>query len=175
KKAALQIVKQMSGPATVKPGQQVQYTIMVRNTGDAPYTAASPARFTDNLGGLLDDATFNGDAEASFGDISYDAPSLRWSGALKPGQSATITFSVTVKSRPFGDLKLDNQVISSSPGSNCAVGSADPKCETKAKVIAPDKERPRALGQDGLNNGIEDKFRPISDVALEENRNTSWW
>ncbi|WP_308296690.1 DUF11 domain-containing protein [Streptomyces sp. ISL-44] len=173
---ALQIVKQMNGPATVKPGRQVEYTITVRNTGDAPFTAANPARFTDNLAGLLDDANFNNDAEASVGDVNYDAPTLTWSGALSPGQTATITFSVTVKSRPFGDLKLDNKVVSNSPGSNCATGNYDANCKTTGRVIAPDKEDPRALGADlhAMRKNIASKLpHPKGEMAIKENMNNT--
>ena len=38
------------------------YTVTVTNSGPAAYTGAS---FTDALGGLLDDATYNGDASAT--------------------------------------------------------------------------------------------------------------
>ncbi|MBT2542690.1 DUF11 domain-containing protein [Streptomyces sp. ISL-44] len=166
----------MNGPATVKPGRQVEYTITVRNTGDAPFTAANPARFTDNLAGLLDDANFNNDAEASVGDVNYDAPTLTWSGALSPGQTATITFSVTVKSRPFGDLKLDNKVVSNSPGSNCATGNYDANCKTTGRVIAPDKEDPRALGADlhAMRKNIASKLpHPKGEMAIKENMNNT--
>ncbi len=174
KQRSLQILKRMDGPVKVNPGQRVDYTITVRNTGDVAYTSASPARFTDNLAGLLDDANYNHDAEATVGDVSYSAPSLSWSGALQPGQTATITFSVTVKSRPFGDLKLENKVVSNSPGANCAPGSDDAKCETTGKVIAPDKERPRAAGLQGLNNSEVDKFpRPAGEMTDKESMNST--
>ncbi|MCW2931401.1 MAG: hypothetical protein JWM19_2363, partial [Actinomycetia bacterium] len=75
------------------PGSTVQYTITVTGSGTAGYTAAS---ITDSLSGLLDDATYNGDATASAGSLSYTSPNLTWTGSLTPGATATVTFSATV-------------------------------------------------------------------------------
>ncbi|MEW1552321.1 DUF11 domain-containing protein, partial [Streptomyces tsukubensis] len=137
----LTIVKKQNGPATVKAGESVEYTITVTNTGTTTYTAADPATFTDDLSDLLDDARYNQDAEATSGTVDYEEPVLSWSGALAPGQSATITFSITTNARPFGDLKLLNTVVSTSPGSNCAPGSTDTQCTTKGKVDVRDKDK----------------------------------
>ncbi|MFH8616887.1 DUF6923 family protein [Streptomyces sp. NPDC017979] len=136
----LTIEKKQNGPATVQPGDTVEYTITVTNTGDTAYTAADPATFTDDLTELLDDAAYNDDAEASRGTVSYDEPTLSWRGALEPGQSATITFSVTTDVRTFGDLKLHNTVVSTTPGNNCARGSEDERCTTDGKVTPKDKK-----------------------------------
>ncbi|MEU5980120.1 hypothetical protein [Streptomyces sp. NPDC047315] len=136
----LTITKKQNGPATVKPGDTVEYTVTVTNTGDTAYTAANPAVFTDDLSDLLDDAAYNDDAEASRGTVSYDEPTLSWRGALEPGQSATITFSITTDVRTFGDLKLHNTVVSDTPGNNCARGSEDERCTTEGKVTPKDKK-----------------------------------
>ncbi|GGZ45133.1 hypothetical protein GCM10010387_44520 [Streptomyces inusitatus] len=135
----LTIVKEQNGPSTVRPGDTVDYTITVTNTGTAAYTAADPASFTDDLSGLLDDAAYNGDAAATRGTVTYNEPILSWSGALAPGQTATITFSVTTYSRTFGDLKLINTVVSDTPGNNCEPDSDDPRCTTSGKVKPKDK------------------------------------
>ena len=58
--ASLTIVKTAS-VSTTTPGSTVGYTIVVTNTGPTAYTGAT---FTDPLGGVLDDATYNGDATA---------------------------------------------------------------------------------------------------------------
>ena len=50
--------------AVATPGGVVTYTITVTNTGQVPYTGAG---FTDPLGGVLDDATYNSDAAATAG------------------------------------------------------------------------------------------------------------
>ncbi|MFI5620538.1 hypothetical protein [Streptomyces sp. NPDC051567] len=148
----LEITKKQKGAATVKAGEEVEYTITVKNTGTAAYTEANPASFTDDLTELLDDARYNNDALATRGDVSYSEPVLEWSGALAPGQTATITFSITTNARPFGDLRLLNTVVSDTPGSNCpangseAARGTDARCTTKGTVDAKDKDkhRPRA-------------------------------
>ncbi|MFJ8230567.1 DUF6923 family protein [Streptomyces sp. NPDC094448] len=137
----LTLTKKQNGPATVAAGQGVEYTITVTNTGTTTYTEAAPASFTDDLSELLDDARYNGDAEANRGTVVYDEPVLSWSGALAPGESATITFSITTNARPFGDLKLLNTVVSDTPGSNCPAGGDDTRCTTKGKVDARDKDK----------------------------------
>lgn len=123
--ADLTITKRQEGPATVDPGAKVTYTITVTNDGPLAYTAGDPASITDDLSRVLDDARYNGDARATSGTVRYDNPELFWSGALAPGASATVTFSVTVNARTFGNLKLDNTVVSDIPGSNCPEGSRD--------------------------------------------------
>ncbi|WP_410594540.1 hypothetical protein, partial [Bacillus sp. SIMBA_074] len=59
------------------PGTKLTYTITVTNTGGADYTTASPARFTDDLSAVLDDASYGKDAT---GGATYAAPVLSWSG-----------------------------------------------------------------------------------------------
>ncbi|WP_245876576.1 DUF11 domain-containing protein [Streptomyces uncialis] len=139
--ADLTITKRQEGPATVDPGAKVTYTITVTNDGPLAYTAGDPASITDDLSRLLDDARYNGDARATSGTVRYDNPELFWSGALAPGASATVTFSVTVNARTFGNLKLDNTVVSDIPGSNCPEGSRDARCTTHGKVKAKDKDK----------------------------------
>ncbi|MFJ7423563.1 DUF6923 family protein [Streptomyces uncialis] len=135
----LSITKKQNGPAVVTAGAVVKYTVTVTNSGSTAYTAQDPASFTDDLSDLLDDARYHGDAEANRGTVTYDEPVLAWSGALAPGQTAVITFSVTTNTRPFGDLKLINIVVSDTPGSNCPSGGTDPRCTTSGKVKPKDK------------------------------------
>ncbi|MBO1739252.1 isopeptide-forming domain-containing fimbrial protein [Leifsonia sp. TF02-11] len=112
-----------------KPGATVTYTIVVTNTGAVPYTAAAPATFLDDLSGVLDDAIYNNDAT---GGATYAAPTLSWAGALAVGGTATITYSVTVKSPDTGDHVLKNAVVT--PTGPCAAGSSDPACSTTVPV-----------------------------------------
>ncbi|MFP3670873.1 hypothetical protein SB717_37960, partial [Priestia sp. SIMBA_032] len=79
----------------VTPGTKVTYTVTVTNTGTAAYTTASPASFTDDLTAVIDDATYNGDANNG---ATYAAPTLSWSGPLAVGATRTVTYSVTVNS-----------------------------------------------------------------------------
>jgi uncharacterized repeat protein (TIGR01451 family) len=114
------------------PGDTVHYTITVANTGETSYTGAT---FTDSLAGVLDDATYGGNATATSGTVSFTSPTLTWTGDLGIGATATITYSVTVNDPVTGDLRLANAVSSSTPGSNCPPGSTDPRCSATVTVV----------------------------------------
>ena len=123
----LHVVKSVSA-AAVAPGQKVTYTIELENTGQGDFTASDPASFTDDLSRVLDDATYDNDADHG---ATYSAPILSWSGALTSGATIVITYSVTVKQG--GDGYLDNTVVTP-PGvtSNCLAESTDPDCFTRS-------------------------------------------
>ena len=83
------------------PGRRpVGYTITVTDTGQTPYTGAT---VTDSLSGILGATVYNGDAAATAGTVSYASPDLTWTGNLNPGDSATITYTVTVDNPDTGD------------------------------------------------------------------------
>ncbi|MFB7796895.1 GEVED domain-containing protein [Isoptericola sp. NPDC056134] len=132
---ALEITKTADPAGEVLPGGTVEYTVTVENTGETTYTADDPASFTDDLTEVLDDATWGDDAAADVGEVTYDEPELAWSGALAPGDVATITYSVTVDDPPSGDGTLSNAVVGP-PESNCAPGSDDPECTADVPVRA---------------------------------------
>ncbi len=128
---ALTLVKTASVPnATL--GTDVTYTVRVSNTGQTPYGAAA---FTDSLAAVLDDATYQaGSAAASSGTVGFSGGAISWSGALDPGESATVTYRVTINNPDTGDLILSNTVVSNDAGSNCAVGSTDTRCTAVVEV-----------------------------------------
>ncbi|MFI5662682.1 DUF6923 family protein [Streptomyces sp. NPDC051684] len=130
--AALEIVKTPGRASDVRPGGTVDYTVRIRNVGTADYEGASVG---DDLTGVLDDATYNGDAKASAGKVSYEKPKLTWTGDLKAGATATVTYSVTVNDPVDGDHDLRNTVVGP-PGSNCAKDSTDPKCTSDVPIAA---------------------------------------
>ena len=91
-----------AAPATATPGTAVTYTLTAADTGQTSYTGAT---VTDPLTGVLDDAAYNDDATtttgtgtgtATAGTVTYTGTALTWTGDLAPGDTATITFSVTV-------------------------------------------------------------------------------
>jgi uncharacterized repeat protein (TIGR01451 family) len=129
---ALTITK-TSSTATATPGSTVSYTITVANTGQVPYSGAT---VTDPLGGVLDDAAYNNDATATTGSVIFTSPTLTWTGNLAPGAAATVTYSITVHNPDPGDHVLTNTVTSAAAGSNCPVGSTDPRCTTSTDVTA---------------------------------------
>jgi large repetitive protein len=126
-------ITKTASASTVTPGTTVSYTITVADTGQTPYTTAT---VQDSLAGVLDDASYNGDAAASTGSVSYAEPTLTWTGSLTPGQTATISYSVTVINPDTGDRVLTNSAVSAAAGSNCPAGSADPRCTATITIVA---------------------------------------
>ena len=92
-----------TSPATAVPGATVHYTVTITDTGQTPYTGIT---VTDDLTGLLDDASYNGDASASAGTVTFASPDLTWTGTLAPGAATTVTFTVTVNNPDTGDRTL---------------------------------------------------------------------
>jgi uncharacterized repeat protein (TIGR01451 family) len=119
--------------ATTDPSSVVNYQIVVTDSGQTSY---SPATVTDNLSGVLDDATYNNDAVAPSGSFSYSSPTLTWSGNLNPGQTVTITYSATVLDPETGDRTMTNSVASTAPGSTCPPGSSSSACSVSVSVVA---------------------------------------
>ena len=87
-------------------GNSIGYTVTITNVGPGDYTADHPATAVDDLTRVLDDATFDGAANASAGTTAYAAPKLSWQGVLASGESSTITYSVIYTGA--GDARLVN-------------------------------------------------------------------
>ncbi|WP_107410160.1 DUF11 domain-containing protein [Streptomyces luteocolor] len=128
-------VTKTASPAKVKPGEKLTYTVKAKNISRLPYPGA---RFSDDLSGNLDDATYNEDAKASTGTVSYTKPRLGYVGDIAPGRTATVTYSVTVNDPVSGDGKLLNNVDVQTPRSNCDPGSADPNCASEPVIDYPE-------------------------------------
>ena len=65
------------------------------------------------------------------------SPDLIWTGDLTPGQTATITYTVTVSNPDTGDKHLINMVTSDDPGSTCPTGTTNPACSTTVIDLIP--------------------------------------
>jgi uncharacterized repeat protein (TIGR01451 family) len=102
----LSVEKTSDADSDVDTGDVVTYTVTVRNDGEGDYTEQRPGVAEDDLAAVLDDATYNGDATASAGEVSYASPVLTWTGALAAGDTETFTYSVTVTNA--GDHVLEN-------------------------------------------------------------------
>jgi uncharacterized repeat protein (TIGR01451 family) len=113
---------------SVTPGEKVTWTITVTNTGKVDYTTANPAKFTDDLTQVTDDATYNRDASNG---AEVDGNTLTWSGPLAVGKTTTVTYSFTVKNPNPGDEKLRNVV---DPGPGTGVCATDTSCITNTTV-----------------------------------------
>jgi hypothetical protein len=111
----------------------VDYTITVADTGQTPYAGAT---VTDDHNRELGAAAYNGDAAATIGTVSYASPALTWTGNLAPGDTATITYSVTVSNPETGGTSLVNTVASAEAGSTCPPGSDSGQCTVTTGVIS---------------------------------------
>ncbi|MCW2646585.1 MAG: hypothetical protein JWP07_2694, partial [Pseudonocardiales bacterium] len=120
--------------STTTPGSTVHFTIVVTNTGQTAYSAAT---LTDGLAGVLDDATYNADAVATSGNLSFTTPALTWTGSLAVGASATITYMVTVANPDNGNRSLAGTVVSPSAGSPCPSGNPAAQCTATVTVLVP--------------------------------------
>lgn len=119
--------KSVTPSGAVSPNETLTYTVQVENVGGADLTGIS---FDDDLTNVLDDALYNNDAVASVGSVDYVTPTLTWNGDLNSGQSATITYSVTVNDADnLGDGILQNAITGPM---NCPAN----ECETETPVAA---------------------------------------
>jgi uncharacterized repeat protein (TIGR01451 family) len=119
--------------ASATPGSAVDYTITVADTGQTSYTGAVVA---DNLTGVLGEAAYNGHAAATVGSVSYASPTLTWTGNLAPGNTATVTYSVTIDNPETGGTSMTNTVTSAAVGSNCPTSSSGGQCAVTTGIIS---------------------------------------
>lgn len=121
--------------SNVVEGNRVTYTVQVRQTGPGTVTGALA---TDDLGKVLDDASYNNDAKASAGAVSVDQASdkLTWTGDLAVGDVVTITYSVTTGAVGSGDGTLTNVVAPGVGGVCVPAEDQNPDCTTTHKVIS---------------------------------------
>lgn len=133
--------------SAVEPGDVVTYTVVIAST-----VGANPgATITDDLSGVLDDATWNNDVDVDVGETTLDGTSLTWVGDLDAGQSIELTYSVTVTGD--GDDALDNVVSSDDPRATC-----DGVCATEHPIA-------EVSGAAGLPR-TGDSQRSLADLAL---------
>ncbi|MDR2347686.1 MAG: DUF11 domain-containing protein, partial [Bifidobacteriaceae bacterium] len=126
----LRVDKSVDRTAVHRQGEVANYTVTLTNVGQAAYTAEDPARVTDDLSAVLDDAALD---VASIRPVGAkwdpDSQTISWSGPLAVGARQEITYGVAYA--PGSDLILDNtasihdeDVIDVTPG-------------TKARVTTP--------------------------------------
>ncbi|MGM7699089.1 GEVED domain-containing protein [Microbacterium sp. A84] len=186
----LSLTKSADSTEGVRTGDTVEYTVIVTNDGEAAYTVADPAVITDDMSGVLDDATYNGDAVAVASDgsevpaPSYLSPLLGWSGPLAVGESVAITYTVTVTN--LGDHEMINTAsIVCADGEICeppVVVDVDLPYITPAKVSDPATGEAVSAGDvvtytlswtnSGLATGPVDSTDDLSDV-LDDGEITS--
>jgi uncharacterized repeat protein (TIGR01451 family) len=154
---ALSVTKSAAG-AEVVAGGTLAYTIVATNTGEADFTGVT---LVDDLGGVIDDAVYNGDAVADLGSIGTSATTITWTGDLLRGQSVTIGYSVTARLDSDGDAVLVNSVSSPTVGSSCTTGE-ESGCSVAVAVA------PRSITLQGLTNSFTLTGTPGSTVTRDE-------
>ncbi|WP_158292566.1 DUF7507 domain-containing protein, partial [Serinibacter arcticus] len=108
-------------------GQSVEYTLTFSNANG---TAPAEVDQTDDLSGVLDDATISSaPAVTSGSQLTLDPivdDAFRISGVIPAGGQSTVTYTVTVDSPATGDLALGNYVIptGTTPPATCEEGNA---------------------------------------------------
>ncbi len=148
-------VKKTSDKTQVSAGELIHYTITITNTGKVAFTTSHPATVNDDMTQVLDDASYNTDAKASAGGLTYREPVLAWSGPLPLSASVTITYTLTVKATGSGDGKLHNVITTpTDPGgthlANCPTGtSPGSECQTMAVMAET------ALASTGNDNQLQ--------------------
>lgn len=117
----------------VVPGQEVTYSLTYENTGDAPGAVDS----TDDLADVLDDAALVSGPTSDTAGITaaLDGDVLTVAGALAPGATAVISYTVAVNDPVSGDGELTNIVVGP-PGSGCEEGSTSPSCTSVLDIRA---------------------------------------
>lgn len=152
--------------AVLTPGQTFTYTLTAENTGSLPLTGLN---MTDDLSNVVDDATYNTDVSADIGTATFNAPDeIAWSGDLAVGETATITYTVTVNDPISGDGVLINGIVGDGPGSNCSDDPAD-DIECLTRVPQPDisssKEILSPTGNPGPGDTVTYRFTIVNDGA----------
>lgn len=102
--------------ALVSPGDTVEYTLSIRNSGAV---ASSTFSVFDDLGDVVGNASLDTASivvDPAVGAASYDPVSerLTWTGALDAGQTVTVSYRVTVRADAHGELRnvfLDKTVV----------------------------------------------------------------
>ncbi|MDR3360537.1 MAG: DUF11 domain-containing protein, partial [Bifidobacteriaceae bacterium] len=101
----LEVKKQASGHQDARFGDTVHYTVTAKNTGQADFTASSPAQVRDTLADTVDDATAPKNLTASRTAPAAPQPPtwdqaaqlINWTGALPVGAEVKIEYDVTLR------------------------------------------------------------------------------
>jgi len=112
--------------------QSVTYTVTVSNIGAEDFTTDMPATFSDDLSGVLDDATLTGVPAGATFDASTGV--LTWNGAVPTHDSVSVSYTVHVNAPASGDGTMTN-TVTTPPDGNCATG-AEPGCSVTVLIPA---------------------------------------
>ncbi|MBT2484394.1 MULTISPECIES: LPXTG cell wall anchor domain-containing protein [unclassified Microbacterium] len=158
----LDIEKTSDADADTRVGDTVTYTVTATNTGVLDYTEATPATVTDDLAGVLDDATYNTNASSDLpGTVVYEEPKISWTGALPAGETVSITYTVTLVAG--GDGAVRNVAFSPPPGI-----TTTPVCDPPdADGLDPETGIPCAENEFELPRLTVEKTSDVADLPAD--------
>lgn len=129
----LDLATAMSPPAgtVLRPGDRVGYEFTLTNTGNVPLTDAT---LTVDLASLLRAARIDGAIGATEGVAVLQGDVLRWTGAIAPGESVTVSFTALVTT---GGTAIVVDVEAASPDARGGAVPVDHQTLTSEVVAAP--------------------------------------
>ncbi|CAM5371067.1 hypothetical protein GCM10010329_15550 [Streptomyces spiroverticillatus] len=143
--AYLQTAKTAS-PAKVKQGEKVTYTWTMTSTGKSDVEGDPDFDYViDPLPGVLKYADYNNDVKVEGpGTVSYEEGRLKWTGPLKIGEKAVVSFSVTVRKDALKGLpKKQGATMTNTVNSEYNCWPGDPNeppedvCSAKVEIVPP--------------------------------------
>lgn len=168
----LGIEKSSDATETARAGDTVNYSVTATNLGGTDFTAENPAIVSDDLTGVLDDATFNDDATADRdGELFFDAPRLTWSGTLAMGESVTLNYSVELTEG--GDSNVKNVAFAGTelPACDPAVNGRDEATGVFCDVVNFSLS-PRAVPAASLE--VDKSANPASGTIVDEGQTVTY-
>lgn len=120
--------------ADAHAGDVVTYTLVAANVGQVAYTDAV---MTDDLTDVAKDAVYGATVGTFPGSASVVGGVLTWTGPLEVGEAIRVSYTVTVKAAgaPGADLLMNNVVVASARGGQCASASASSPGSTTACAV----------------------------------------
>lgn len=112
----------------VEPGSTVKYTLTFKNTG----ASAVDVKHMDNLRDVLDDATFNASSLVSGSGLNTKlvGNELQITGEVPAEKTITVTYTVTIKEKDFGNGTAANFLIPNGEEPPKVCEPDDPDCTT---------------------------------------------
>ncbi len=135
--------------STVLPGEEVTYVLTFTNTSTNPDAEPAPVAYTDHMADVLDDAalTAGPSVDGAGVEATVSDELIVITGAVAPGESAVVSYTVTVDDEVEGDATLANVVAPTGEEPVCAEGS--PLC-TSHDVEEPTPTDPGDEGAGGV-------------------------
>ncbi|MCF2710923.1 DUF11 domain-containing protein, partial [Schaalia hyovaginalis] len=146
------VAKKVDAGADLHFGDTVTFTLEATNDGKKDFTTDSPFIVWDDYTNAADDAELlevkTTDPERS---VTQPQPGkIKWSGALKVGEKATLTYTMKVKEGGDGTgtnvafaPSVDNRLKDDPPTPDCAVGDGDDAKTGESCAVA--EFRPRSV------------------------------